>query len=96
MIHAATFLLSLAGFALLLLAMARHQQDWLCRKLPASRSRGLRLSGFLMLALAFVIAGASFGWGYGAVVWFAWMTVAASLIVAANLNRDRILRWVRP
>ena len=56
MIHAATFLLSLAGFALLLLAMARHQQDWLCRKLPASRSRGLRLSGFLMLALAFVIA----------------------------------------
>jgi len=96
MIHAATFLLSLAGFALLLLAMARHQQDWLRRKLPASRSRAQRLSGFLMLALAFVMAGSGLGWGYGAAVWFGWMTAAAALIVAANLNRDRVLSWVRP
>ncbi|OYX65140.1 MAG: hypothetical protein B7Y88_10775 [Sphingomonadales bacterium 32-64-17] len=95
MIHTVIFLLSLAGFALLLLAMARHQQDWLRRKLPANRSRALRLSGFLMLALAFVMAGTGVGWGYGAVVWFGWMTAAAALIVAANLNRDRILRRVR-
>lgn len=96
MIHATIFLLSLAGFALLLLAMARHQQDWLRRKLPASRSRALRLSGFLMLALAFVIAGAGLGWGYGAIAWFGWMTVAAALSVAVNLNRDRILHRGRP
>lgn len=96
MTQAATFLLSLAGFALLLLAMARHQQDWLRRKLPASQSRALRLSGFAALALAFAIAGAGLGWGYGTVAWFGWMTVAAGLIVAANLNRDRILHRLRP
>ncbi len=96
MIHAAIFLLALAGFALLLLAMGRHQQDWLRRKLSAGGSRALHLSGLLMLALAFVIAGAGLGWGYGAVAWFGWMTAAAALIVAANLNRDRILRRVRP
>lgn len=96
MIHAATFLLSLAGFALLLLAMARHQQDWLRRKLPASRSRALRLSGFTALTLAFAVAGAGSGWGYGAVAWFGWMTIAAALTVAANLNRDRLLSRVRP
>ena len=95
MIHAATFLLSLAGFAQLLLAMARHQQDWLRRKLPANRSCVLRLSGFLMLALAFVTAGFGLGWGYGTVVWFGWMTATAALMVTANLNRDRILRRVR-
>lgn len=95
MIHAATLLLSLAGFALLLVAMARHQQDWLRRNLPAKLSRALRLTGFLMLTLAFVIAGAGLGWGYGAVAWFGWMTAAAMLSVVANLNRDRILRRVR-
>ncbi|MDR7154790.1 O-antigen/teichoic acid export membrane protein [Sphingobium xenophagum] len=96
MIHAAIFLLSLSGFAALLLAMARHQQDWLRRKLPASRSRALRLSGFLMLALAFLVAGAGVGWGYGSIAWFGWMTAAAALIVVANLNRDRLLPRVRP
>lgn len=95
MIHIAACLLSLVGFACLLLAMARHQQDWLRRKLSANESRTLRLSGFTALTLAFAIMGAGLGWGYGAVAWFGWMTVTAALIVAANLNRDRILRRVR-
>lgn len=95
MIHAVVFLLSLAGFASLLLGMARHQQDWLRRKLPPNRCRALRWSGFTALAIAFASAGAGLGWGYGAVAWFGWMTVAAALIVAANLNRDRIVRGAR-
>ena len=41
--------LALAGFALLLLAMPRHQQDWLRRKLPARTSGRLRLGGFALL-----------------------------------------------
>ncbi|MCG2840659.1 DUF3325 domain-containing protein [Sandaracinobacter sp. RS1-74] len=96
MIHAATFLLSLTGFALLLLAMPRHQQDWLRRKLPPSLGRTLRLSGFAALALAFAVAGLGLGWGYGAVAWFGWLTMAAALVVTANTNRDRIRRKVRP
>jgi len=96
MIHAATFLLSLGGFGLLLLAMQRHQQDWLGRKLPPIQGRALCLSGFAALALAFVAAGIGLGWGYGAVAWFGWLTVAAALAVMANTNRARIMRTVRP
>jgi hypothetical protein len=96
MIHAAIFLLSLAGFALLLLAVPRHQQDWLRRKLATMLGHALRLSGFATLALAFAAAGAGLGWGYGAVAWFGWLTVAAALVVTANTNRENIMRRVQP
>jgi uncharacterized membrane protein len=96
MIHIANFLLSLSGFVLLLLAMPRHQQDWLGRKLFPMQRRALRLSGFTALVLAFVVAGAGLGWAYGAVAWFGWQTVAAALVVAANTNRERLMRKVRP
>ena len=92
MIHAAIFVLSLAGFAVLLLAMARHQQDWLGRKLTAKPRRRLRAAGFALIALAFAASGAGFGWGYGTVLWCGWLTVAAVLVVAANTNRERIQR----
>jgi len=96
MIHAATFLLSLVGFPLLLLAMTRHQRDWLCRKLSPARCRSLRLSGFIALAMAFAVAGAGLGWGYGTVAWFGWLTIAASLVITVNTNRERIMPKVRP
>ncbi|MCG2841296.1 DUF3325 domain-containing protein [Sandaracinobacter sp. RS1-74] len=96
MIHAVIFLLALASFVLLLLATARHQQDWLRRKLPRAASRALRLSGFVALALAFAVASAGLGWGYGAVAWFGWLTIAAALVVATNTNRERIMRKLRP
>jgi hypothetical protein len=96
MIHATTFLLSLAGFALLLLAMLRHQQDWLRRRLSPAHGRALRLSGFAALALALAVAGVGLGWGYGAVAWFGWLTFAAALVVTINTNRERIVRKVRP
>lgn len=89
MIDTWTFLLSLAGFVALLLAMSRHQQAWLHRKLPPNPRRVLRLSGFMALALAFAIAVAGLGWGYGAVTWFGWATIAAALVVAANVYRER-------
>jgi predicted benzoate:H+ symporter BenE len=96
MIHASIFVLALGGFVLLLLAMARHQQDWLRRKLPAALGRTLRLSGFAALALAFAVSGVGLGWSYGAVVWFGWLTIAAALIVTTNTNRERIMRKLRP
>ena len=92
MIHAAVFILSLAGFAVLLLAMARHQQDWLGRKLAGKPRRRLRMAGFTLIALAFVASGAGFGWAYGTVLWCGWLTVAAVLVVTANTNRERIRR----
>jgi len=92
MTHLLTLILCLAGFVLLLLAMARHQQDWLRRKLPAAISRRLRGGGFLLLALAFIACGSGLGWAYGTVAWCGWMTVAAIAVVTANTNRERILR----
>lgn len=95
MIDAATFLLSLAGFAALLLAMPRHQGDWFGRRLSVAADRALRFSGFAALALAFLVAGLAFGWGYGAVAWFGWLTIAAALIIAVQTNRERIMRKAR-
>ena len=54
MTHVATALLSLGGFTLLFLAMARHQQDWLRRKLPDPESRRLRQAGFALLSLSLI------------------------------------------
>lgn len=94
MIHVVTLILSLAGFGLLLMAMARHQQEWLRRKLVPSSSRKLRLGGFAVLALAFVVSTGGLGWTYGTLAWCGWMTVSALVTVIANINCERIL-WLR-
>ncbi|MGC4250342.1 MAG: DUF3325 domain-containing protein [Sphingobium sp.] len=95
MTDAAIFVLSLGGFAALLLAMPRHQGDWLGLKLSPHVGRILRLAGFAALALAFLVAGTGFGWGYGTVAWFGWLTIAATLVVTVHTNRDRIMRKAR-
>lgn len=91
MMHAVIFLLALAGFGLLLIAMQRHQQDWFHCKLPPMCGRALRLSGFTVLALAFVLAGNGLGWAYGTVIWFGWVTIGSGLATAANAGRRRLL-----
>lgn len=96
MIHLAIFLAALAGFALLLLAMAKHQQDWLRRKLAPGRSRLLRALGFAALALSFAMAGLGLGWAYGTVAWCGWLTASAAVVVTANINRERIRARFRP
>lgn len=90
-----TFALCLVGFALLLLAFPRHQQDWLRRKLLPRQRRVLRLAGFTLLAAAYMVSGSGSGWGYGSVLWFGWLTVAAALVVTAHTNREAILAKVR-
>ncbi|WP_206244303.1 DUF3325 domain-containing protein [Novosphingobium terrae] len=95
MTHLFTALPCLLGFALLLSAMARHQQDWLKRKLPAHFSRLLRITGFALLAVAFIIAGLGLGWAYGAVAWCGWLSVGAALTLTAQTNRERILTLLR-
>jgi hypothetical protein len=93
MMHIPALLLNLAGLALLLVAMSKHQHDWLRRKLPAAASRNLRAGGFMLLGLAFLVAVAGLGWLEGTLAWFGWLTVAGIATVAANTNRERIQRW---
>lgn len=96
MTHIAIVLIALGGFVLLLLSMARHQKEWLRRELSLMMSRTLRLSGFAALTLAFLVAEAGLGGGYGAVAWFGWLTIAAALIVILNTCRERLMRTLRP
>lgn len=96
MIHAATLLLSLSGFVLLLLALTRHQRDWLGRTLSHGLGRMLRLAGFMSLLMALLVTCVRLGWACGAVTWFGWLSVAAGLVVAGNTGRERILRWAKP
>ncbi|WP_395337174.1 DUF3325 domain-containing protein [Novosphingobium sp. BL-8H] len=95
MIHTPVALLTLAGFALLLMAMARHQQDWLRRKLAPRTGRLLRIGGFGLLGAAFIAAGTGFGWAYGTVAWFGWLSFSAVLTLTAHTNRERILARLR-
>ncbi|TCM16507.1 uncharacterized protein DUF3325 [Novosphingobium sp. PhB165] len=95
MIHSIVAVMTIAGFALLLMAMTRHQQDWLRRKLPARISRWLRLGGLGILTGAFAVACAGFGWAYGAVAWFGWLSFGAALTLTAQTNRERILARLR-
>lgn len=90
MIHVLILLLSLGGFLALLLALPRHQRDWMRRTLTAKVGRRLRCGGMGLLVLALAVAGIGFGWGQGAIIWFGWMTVAAALTVTANMHRERI------
>ncbi|PNU02163.1 DUF3325 domain-containing protein [Novosphingobium guangzhouense] len=95
MIHLAIAAPALLGFALLLMAMTRHQQDWLRRKLSPRLSKSMRWSGLGLLVLAFGVAGLAMGWAYGSVVWFGWLSVAAALVLTGQTNRERIQRMLR-
>ncbi|MFT4077390.1 MAG: DUF3325 domain-containing protein [Asticcacaulis sp.] len=93
--HGFVFLCCLTAFGLLLAAMGRHQADWFGAKLPHRLTLTLRGAGFTMLFVAWLIAGLVLGFGYGTIVWCGWMTIAALILIAANINRDILLKWVK-
>jgi hypothetical protein len=81
MIHILALLLCVTGFACLCAAMARHQKDFIGRKLEAGASRQLRLIGGAILLLALSIDMVGLGAGYGAVAWCGHLMVAAALVL---------------
>lgn len=87
MTHIAILMLSLVGFALMLLASPRHRREWLPELPGRSPPLPLRLAGLGLLALAFALAGAMLGWGYGSVAWCGWLTASAALIAAVHAAR---------
>ncbi|ESQ81795.1 DUF3325 family protein [Asticcacaulis benevestitus] len=89
------FLLCLGAFALLLAAMSRHQQEWFGAKLARPLSLSLRAGGFGLLFAAWLVAGFTVGFAYGTVVWCGCIAVAALVVIAVNINRDRLLKYLR-
>ena len=88
MIHFVAILLALGGFYALALSMTRHQRDLVGRTLVARQANAARISGWTLLAAAFVLDVVTWGGGYGSVAWFAHLSVGAWLTVA-------VLHWRR-
>ena len=87
--HLLTFLMSLCGFISICLSMHRHQENLLSNPLPANRSLLLRLSGWLLLLIAYGIAIRGFGWGIGSVAWIGHLGAAAGVVILSLVLYDR-------
>jgi len=89
--HLASILFAFAGFAALCLAMVKHQQDVLGRRLAASRQTPLRLTGGVLLAVAYGCASLANGPRVGPVAWTGALIVAA---LALTLLLPLRPRWM--
>lgn len=75
------WLLALAGFTCLALAMEEHHR-WLTGRAPAARTRRrLRLAGALLLAASWLSAAAAWGPAMGSIAWCGLLTLAAAPLV---------------
>ncbi len=83
------FLLCLAAFGALALAMERHQQAIFAASLPRPRTRLLRAAGWLGLLLALWLLVAHRGWALGLVHYSGQTSVAAGLVYGALIWRER-------
>lgn len=92
MTHAATALLCLAGFTLLLLGLPRQQSLWLRQPFSPTPGRLLRASGFICLVIAWWVAGRHAGFGYGSVIWFGWASLAAMAVITLNARQWSLKR----
>lgn len=87
--HLIPLLLSCAGFSLLALSMARHQED-VCGRLLAPRpTLILRCSGWAFLMLALLLSVQSRGLSMGLVSWLGQLSMAAGLVFVGLLIHQR-------
>ena len=84
-------LFAFAGCAALCLAMDKHFSDLLGRKPRAEQLLGLRVLGWLLLALALSAAVKHGGWGVGLAEWFGMLMAGLCLWVFALPYRPRWL-----
>ncbi|PKA69214.1 uncharacterized protein DUF3325 [Pseudomonas baetica] len=83
-------LLCYAGFTALCLAMPRHHDELLGHTSSARRRQGLKLIGWLLLALSLWAAVAVKGWSFGLVDWFAVLMLSALALVLLLPYRPRL------
>ncbi len=89
MIHVILFVLSLAAFACLALAMERHQRDVLRRVLSAQATEKLRAIGWALLVFSTVFAMRGLGVGSGLAALSGHTSVAAGVVVLAMVAHGR-------
>jgi len=82
-------LLAAAGFSALCMTLPRHQSDVLGRRLPHTRTMGLRAAGFALLAGSYLILAWRGGFGRGTVAWAGLATFAAAAVVAGLMVHAR-------
>lgn len=87
----AVALFGFAGFASLCLAMEKHYKELLGATPAASRLRGLRIGGWLLLVLALWLAVHNSGWAMGLVELFAVLMAGVTLWVFLLPYRPRLL-----
>ncbi|ALM86206.1 DUF3325 domain-containing protein [Bordetella sp. N] len=90
MIHALTLLISLAAFACLALAMARHQEDVFGHELTPRVTRILSVAGWAGLLLALWVIVGRQGWGLGLVSYSGCTSLAAGIVCLTLIARDRL------
>ncbi|MCR1769699.1 DUF3325 domain-containing protein [Burkholderia glumae] len=78
-----------AAFACLALAMERHQRAVFGRALAAVPARALRAAGPVGLLLALWLAVAARGWALGLVAYGGMTSLAAGIVMAALIVRER-------
>ena len=87
--HLAIQLVSLPAFALLALAMDRHQLDLFGRELPVQQSRLLRSGGWLGLLASLALAVALKGWSLGLVTWCGHISLSAAIVILTMVAWER-------
>lgn len=83
-------LMCYAGFTAVCLSTDRHHGELLHSKPSPRRRLGLRLSGWLLLALSIWPAVNRAGWGQGLVEWCAVLMLSALLLVLLLPYRPRL------
>lgn len=89
MINAAALLVCIVAFAALAAATDRHRASFFAPPVPPRVIHALRVLGWGCLALALWIAVAHQGWGLGLVHYSGQTSMAAGLVYAALIVRER-------
>ncbi|MGC3982071.1 MAG: DUF3325 domain-containing protein [Steroidobacteraceae bacterium] len=80
-INIIVWLCCIVGFTTLALAMERHARQLLANGLSPVRRLTLRISGWLLLSSALLLAARQWHYDVGMVVWVGWLAVAGLVLV---------------
>jgi uncharacterized protein DUF3325 len=81
LLHLAVLTFALLGFIALAVAMPRHGKHLLQRALPPMAARMVRITGWLLLAIALAIGISQWRFSIGTVTWLGWLSLAGVALV---------------